>query len=296
VAKLASTSLTAEVLENRCRPTKIYWRHLAETAKARKTLATDPDEKNRLWFVGAYAQGTELYLESYRLMGRGQFMDGWCTLEQAELAFERLEDNAFVPPLAPCVARRAELVALWQSTFPYRHFISPAMIFKRWECSICGKQSTPVDPCGHIPNRVYAGELCYRRILEAIPREVSIVTDPVQKYSVLQLDYDYSVTQYVLDHLTGPFHRWSGEWTHKRHPHDRFASSALDGPCPCDSKLRYSECCLPTEGVRLPHFQMMVASRSHEGILEERLVQRVAAKPAEGEEAGTFRATVLRGA
>ena len=37
------------------------------------------------------------------------------------------------------------------------------------------------------------------------------LTHTTQKYSVLQLDYNYSVVQYVLDHLSEPFHQWTGE-------------------------------------------------------------------------------------
>ncbi|MBY5524295.1 hypothetical protein HFO62_33825 [Rhizobium leguminosarum] len=294
-AQLASATLTTEVLAHRSRPSLSYWRDLAKRTRTRKSITTDSDEKNRLWFIEAFTDGTKLYLEAYRQIRRGVYFKGWCTLEQAELAFARLEDNPIIPELIPLVERRADLIALWQSTFPYRYFASPGMVLKRWACSICGKHSTPVDPCGHIPNRVYAGELCYRRILDYEPREVSIVTDPVQKYSVLQLDYDYSVVKYVQDHLTGPFHEWSGEWTHKRHPHKHFTDRPLDGLCPCNSKLRYSECCLPTDGVRLPHFQMVVAGEARRSQFEDQLVLRSMKDGPSGEDHRTFRTMLLRG-
>ncbi|ESX45403.1 SEC-C domain-containing protein [Mesorhizobium sp. C416B] len=272
-AQLSSANLAAQVIAHRDRSSRIYWRELAKSAGRPKAITNDPEEKNRLWFIGAFIDGTGLYLEAYRQLRRGHYLDGWCTLEQAELAFARQEDNPFVPELLPYVKQRANLIALWQSTFPYRHFISPGMILKRWACSICGKQSTPVEPCGHTPNRVYAGEFCFRKILEFEPQEMSIVTDPVQKYSVLQLDYDYSVVRYVLDHLAGPFDEWDGEWTHKRQSHKHFEDRPHEGPCPCGSKLHYSECCLPTDGVRLPHFQIRVAHRTS-GVAEDRIVLR----------------------
>ncbi|MGH9392681.1 MAG: hypothetical protein ACRD1E_00800, partial [Terriglobales bacterium] len=194
----------------------------------------------------------------------------------------------------PLIESRAELVDLWQSLFPYRFFASPGMRYKKWACSICGKQSTPIEPCGHLPNKVYAGELCYRTILEAEPLEISIVTDPVQKYSVLQLDYDYSVVRYVLDHLDGPFHEWSGAWSFKRHDHSHFADHPSDGPCPCKSDLRYEECCLLTEGVRLPHFQMAAASGARRRPMEERLILRRRAPDNDGAEAREFAATIVK--
>jgi hypothetical protein len=232
-----------------------------------------------------------LYLDAYRCMAREKYYDGWCNLEQAELGFARLIENPFIEELSGLVQDRAELVALWQSLFPYRHFASPGMRYKEWACSICGKQSTPVEPCGHVIHRVYAGQLCYRIIQKAEPTHVAIVTDPVQKFSVLQLEYDYSVVRYVLDHLTGPFHRWDGEWAHKRHPHARFD----DGPCPCDSKLRYSECCLLEDGVRLPHFQMVVKrGATRAGSLDEQIVLHPPSERGKRDGDGTYRVNLLK--
>lgn len=290
---MSAIALAKEVAAHSRKASKGFWRDISKTASALKTAATDPEEKNRLWAVQTFADATAIYLDAYRQMARGKFTDGWCTLEQAEHGFARLAENIFIEDLIPLIDRRTELIALWQSLFPYRHFISPGMRYKKWGCSICGQQSTPVDPCGHIRNRVYAGQLCVRIIQEAEPLEVSIVTDPVQKYSVLQLDYDYSVVQYVLDHLSGPFHQWTGEWTHKRHPHSKFTDRPHDGPCPCGSKLRYQECCLLTQGVRLPHFQMAMASGARVGPLEERLVTHPPdERPSYGPR--TFRANLLK--
>lgn len=270
----SSAKVLAETITAKSRkPLKGFWRDISRTARSLKARPLDPEEKNRLWSIQTFADSTEFYLDAYRRMARGEYYDGWCTLEHAELGFARLAANPFIEELERLVQSRAELVALWQSLFPYRHFASPGMRYKKWECSICGKQSTPVEPCGNVIQRVYAGQLCYRIIREAEPTHVAIVTDPVQKYSVLQLDYDYSIVRYVLDHLTGPFHRWDGAWTHKRHPHARFNDRPQNGPCPCDSKLRYSECCLLEDGVRLPHFQMVVTpGATRAGSLDERLV------------------------
>lgn len=294
-SQLPSTALTAEILAYRNRPGRIYWRKLGKIAHSRKASAADEAEKDRLWFITAFATGTEKYLDALRQLRRGDFYKGWCTLEEAEIVFARQEDNPFIPDLRTLSEQRADLIALWQSTFPYRHFVSPGMILKRWECSICCKQSTPVEPCGHIPGRVYAGQFCYRRILDCQPREVSIVTDPVQKYSVLQLEYNYSVVRYVLDHLDSPFQPWSGEWTHKRHPHQHFTDRPANGPCPCNSSLRYSECCQREVGVRLPHFQITVSGGTRRGTFEDQLVLRSRDEqiPAAGENR-TFRAAIFK--
>jgi hypothetical protein len=287
--------LARRVAADSRKPLKTYWRNLGRTAQTLKKAASDPDEKNRFWVIQTFAGATTLYLDAYRQMARGQFYKSWCTLEQAEHGYARLGENLFIEDLAPLIRQRAELIGLWQSLFPYRHFASPGMRYKRWACSICGRQSTPVEPCGHVAHRVYAGQLCYRIIHEAEALEISIVTDPVQKYSVLQLNYDYAVPQYVLDHLTGPFHKWTGEWTYKRHPHDKFTDRPDEGPCPCNSGLRYAECCLLEEGVRLPHFQMMAeGGATQAGSFADQLVLHPPGERADAEDDRTFRVNLLK--
>lgn len=298
VARPSSAKGLANLISAKSRkPLRSFWRDVSRAARALKTGPVSSEEKNRLWWVQVFADATEIYLDAYRLMARGKYYEGWCELERAENAFARLLGNQFLMELVPIAESRAELVALWQSVFPYKYFASPGMRYKKWKCSICGKQSTPVEPCGHIIHRVYEGQLCYRIILEAEPTHVAIVTDPVQKYSVLQPDNDYSVVQYVLDHLTGPFHPWDGEWTHKRHPHDKFSDRAPDGPCPCESRLRYSECCMLQEGVRLPHFQMTVTrGATRAGPLEDKFVLHPDKHKVQKEGERTFRVNLLRAA
>lgn len=245
-----------DILANSNEASGNYWRELSESAHLAKSSATTATEKDQLWFISTFAACMCDYLDAFQLISERAHLQGWCRLEDAELGLSRLASNPFMSELASLVDARAKLIKLWQSVFPYRHFASPGMLYKKWECSICGKQSTPVAPCGHTVGRVYAGEFCYRTITDFEPLEISIVTDPVQKYSVLQLDYNYSVVDFVVLHVSGPFDHWRGKWTRMRHSHENFMDRPHGGPCPCESGLRYEECCLLTEGVSLPHFAM----------------------------------------
>jgi hypothetical protein len=55
--------------------------------------------------------------------------------------------------------------------------MSPAIIVRQAECSICGADP---EECPHIGGRVYNGETCHRIITEAEIIEVSLVTRPKQ--------------------------------------------------------------------------------------------------------------------
>lgn len=265
------TRLVSALKLNRDRSSLMFWRKLAADARAAKRTAQGP-ARNPFWSVQAYADAMATYVSAFDHLKRGRYYKGWCALEQVELDLERVVQNDGPETVLTLAADRAQTITLWQSLFPYRVFASPGFLNQDWACSICGKRSTPIEPCGHMPGKVYDGELCSVRITKAKILEVSLVLHPVQKYSVLtpeDREHDFSLVAYVVDRLTGPFHAWTGEWTHRRHPHARFVDHALDGRCPCASSLRYQECCWGESGVRMKHFAAQIAGRQRyeEGVV-----------------------------
>jgi hypothetical protein len=227
------------------------------------TAKADPASLDRdgLWAVQTYAGAVCEYLSAYNEMREGRYYEGWCQLERVEIALHWIALNPIEASITAMAADLATTVELWQSIFPYRIFASPSFRYKDWKCSICGLKGTPVSPCGHTIGKVYDGELCTRTITDLEMLEISLVRHPVQKYSVMTPDdseHDFSAVDYVLSLIPGPFHGWTGTWTHKRHDHRHFSEHAPEAPCPCESKLRYGECCLLEGGVRLRHFAMQI--------------------------------------
>lgn len=220
-------------------------------------------------------------MTAFEQMREGDYYKAWCGLEQVELALHWIALNPTRPEIEALAADHARTVSMWQSVFPYRVFASPAFRHKAWSCSICGKKSTPVRPCGHRVGTVYGGELCVHRITDTEILEISMVRHPVQKYSVLTPsdgEHDFSAVDYVMNHLSRPFHRWFGEWGYRRHDHSRFSDVGLTEPCPCDAGLRYGECCRPKGGVRLRHFAIQVAGNTtyQEGVVSSGVKKRSA--------------------
>jgi hypothetical protein len=254
-----AAGLLAEILADPDAPTLKAWRGWKKRARAAKRGTNDPDVLDQLWSIEAFAQAMALHADAFRKMKAGEHYEAWRTLEQVEITLASGARNLFVPELAPLIAERAATTALWQSLFPYRFFFSPGMIKQDWACSICGKKSTPVAPCGHVTGRVYAGEFCSRLVKKVELLEISIVTEPVQKYSVLfpkGKTYNYDLVETVVGQLKTPFDSWGGEWGFKLHDHSLFPNIALDDRCPCGSDLRYGECCRHTSGVKLKHFTL----------------------------------------
>ena len=254
-------SLLSAVRKGANRNSRLFWRGIITAARRDKRMAP-PEARNAFWSVETYAEAMATYVAAFRHLKTGKYYKGWCALEQVELTLQRILDNPRPELIGKLAVDRAETVALWQSAFPYKIFASPGFLYQDWSCTICGRKSTPIDPCGHTVGKVYAGELCAHRITKMKILEISLVRDPVQKYSVLtpeDREHDFSMVAYIVRRLDGPFHPWTGEWTYKRHPHEGFAQHGTLEPCPCGSTLRYSECCLPEPGVRLKHFAMQMA-------------------------------------
>jgi len=157
-------------------------------------------------------------------------------------------------------------VSKFQSLFPYRMFLSPSLVIRKCRCSICGQEMSIRNPCGHRRGEIYDGELCTRIVEDADLLEVSLVPNPVQKYSVVfpkdsdgasSDPYDYRLVEYVTRGLRVPFDAWDVEWTNIRHPHELYSHYAKGDKCPCGSGKTYESCCLQESGVLRPHARVI---------------------------------------
>lgn len=232
--------------------------------KADAVAQNNQELAKRIWCLeqGVYSQTK--YLEAFQLLRDGEYYDAWRNLESVEIAQKGLARHCQSLADMPVMKFVFSAARRFQSLYPYRLFLSPALLEKKIECSICHQRVSIRNPCGHMPGEIYDGEMCHRIINEVQILEVSVVENPVQKYSVMFLSqgeeghtdhYDYSVLEYPLQALSNPFHRWTFRKTKNRHPHRLFRHVGPTEPCPCESRLSYRECCLKHEGVLRPHIE-----------------------------------------
>jgi hypothetical protein len=259
-------SLETSLRENLENASQTFWETLrAETAETvRKTqMAGNVEDANNAWFLNKVAVTRCLYVHCFAQMLAGDYYEAWCNLERVEIENRWLIRNTFYDPILFGAESLQTQVTQWQGLFPYKVFFSPGFLQKRIECSICRKVRDPWSDCEHEVGRVYAGRECYRIITEAEFLEISLVSDPVQKYSVVHsvLDekgnsidhHDYALIRFVADRLASPFDGWRIQWTHAYHPHDLFSQIRPDDACPCESGRAYKECCQARPGVVRPH-------------------------------------------
>jgi uncharacterized protein YecA (UPF0149 family) len=86
-------------------------------------------------------------------------------------------------------------------------------------------------------------------------KEISLVTSPVQKYSVVHNDetLDFSVIEHLAKLLDHPFEEWTATFTTKKFPIERFLSVAPDDDCPCRSGVKFRSCCIKNREIEIPH-------------------------------------------
>lgn len=201
-------------------------------------------------------------------MKNGEFYDAWCTLERVEIDIGFLEKHYDVNADSDRfkIAYIKSHTERFQSIFPYAIFTSPGMLHLEERCSICSEVISPRNHCGHIVGEIYDGEMCGRTVTKARITEISMVTNPVQKYSVPflrssdtdeQVDhYNYSAVNYVIRGLRKPFHEWAVRRTHIRHPHSMYRNLGRNDPCPCESGEKYKHCCMRENGILRPHMEI----------------------------------------
>ena len=228
----------------------------------------DQEEAKRIWCYEKILQIQSSYLSSFYDMKAGNYYGAWCSLERVEIALHFLERHFSSESDDDQYRLRfiEEHSRQFQSLFPYGLFMSPAFLETEKKCSICGHPISIRNPCGHQVGEIYDGEMCCREVTKAEVLEISLVTNPVQKYSVPFLvdpktgkqkdHYDYTFVQYVVSGLWRPFDAWDMRRTEARHPHSRYAHVGRNDDCPCGSGGKYKDCCLRESGVLRPHLDI----------------------------------------
>lgn len=242
----------------------------ADALRALKKAAVDAGDEARakeLWCLEETLKAQNDYMQAFESIRAGDYYQGWCALERAEIALHYLRRH-FLDQWKEFSLDFIELhIERWQGVFPYNNFGSPEILEHEKECTICNQKIQIRNHCGHIAGEIYGGELALRRITKADFLGFAImVKRPVQKYSVIFLSdretgekadqYNYAVVEFVARRVVNPFHGWTATVTKRRHPHERFAHVGEDDACPCESGRAYRECCRPEAGVLRPHIEI----------------------------------------
>jgi hypothetical protein len=248
---------------------------LAALADAKKIAAEKGDESqaNQLWRDIQALKVVSAYVTAINNIKQQKYRNAWCELEQCEITCKFLRENSneefYKNSGADFVER---YVRKWQSLYPYCMFISPGMVVGYYTCSICNHKIRPRSRCQHIKGHIYNGELCTHQANDLEFQEVSIVTKPVQKFSVLHDDetLDFSVLEYLCSHINSPFDEWEAHWSTKKFPRDRFHSVSEDHKCPCQGENSFGQCCSDKVEIEIPHVDFELKNGLKKNVEAER--------------------------
>jgi hypothetical protein len=235
---------------------------LKASAAARK----DKQEANRFWCVQTIAEIQRRFIGAFAKLKSGSFYDAWCEFERCEIAIGNLSAHFNTDESDSHRLQYIQrMVERWQSLYPYKLFASPEFLKKKIACSVCRRRIKPRASCGHKKGNLYNGEMCHHIVEEVDLLSISLVEQPVQRYSVLFLGdedgaqrdhYDYGNVKFIADRVASPFHEWAHERTTRLVTAAEVAHLLADQRCPCLSGKRFGECCINKQEFEVPHLQV----------------------------------------
>ena len=225
------------------------------------------DDQETAKLIWCYEKITEIqinYLNSYYFLKRKQYYEAWCELEKSEKRIQYLSDHFQINEEIDLfsITFIKQQVKRFQELYPNYIFTSYQLAIETTVCSICGRENSIRDHCGHTLGEIYDGRRCVRYIKKCEPLHYALVPNPKWKYRVLfdtddkgkkKDNYNYSILEYLIEILPSPYVEWNYVWSVKINPHSKFKNYLEDDECPCGSGNIYKDCCLKKDGVPRKH-------------------------------------------
>lgn len=242
-------------------------------------FSQDQESAKQIWIRETITNIHKCYCRAFHLLQNRDYYEGWCQLERVEIEFGFLrrhfvyDDNPFNLKFIEKATRNLQVL------FPYKLFGSSEILKIKKQCSICAKEISIRNPCGHVIGEIYDGEMCQRIVTEAKLLAVSIVENPGNKYSVLFLDankeqgkkdpYHYETIDYLLSLVNSPYEYWDLELQERFFPKSDYENLTKKDSCPCGSGKDYGDCCHSQEGVRGFHYNFMISEGTRDRFVNE---------------------------
>lgn len=229
-------------------------------------------EAKQIWIYQTIIEIHKLYLNAFNLLKNKKYYEGWCQLERTEITISSLKRHFQYDKKVFGLWDIEKKVKNLQVIFPYRLFASSEILKKTKECSVCGKEISIRNSCGHVVGEIYNGEMCHRIVTEADILGVSLVENPGNKYSVMFLkdektgeqkdQYNYDTVDYLFDLITEPYESWELEVSQRTMTKKDYGNIGRNDPCLCGSGKKFKKCCGLNIGKKYPHYEFIVLNPS----------------------------------
>ena len=238
-----------------------YWQMLRQLKKD-AVIADDQLTAKAIWIMETIGRVQDDFVSAFLHIRQNEYKEGWDKLDRCgtELGFLKghftdVNDEFGIEHVKVHSQQLREF-------FPYTWGISPAYVKEEVRCSICDTKLTLRSKCNHKNGEIYNGEMATHVITKGKLLHISLVDNPVQKYSVIFPNGDddprLKPISELASRLKSPWRRWQFEIEERRDFHPAFRGVGRNDGCPCGSSLKYKRCCLSKEKV-FPHYKISIA-------------------------------------
>lgn len=244
------------------------------------------DEAKLLWIYQTVIEIHKLYRNAFKLLKDKSYYQAWCQLERIEITVHSLKKHFSYDKHQYYLWNIEKAVKNLQVLYPYRLFGSSEILKKKKICSVCEKEISIRNPCGHIVEEIYNGEMCHRIVTEADILGLSLVENPGNKYSVMflkdektdeQIDqYNYDTIDYLFDRINSPYEIWNLEVSQRELKKEDYGNVGRNDPCTCNSGKKFKKCCMTKIGEKYPHYEFILANPSNKTLLTNTLKNKIA--------------------
>jgi hypothetical protein len=255
-----------------------------QTIKENYVTEANQEQAKLLWVYQRIVKIHRLYTEAFGLLKDRSYYPAWCILDRIELNISSLKKHFPFNKKDFYLWHVERSVKNLQVMFPYKLFMSMEILKKKKECSICGKEVSVRNFCGHEVGEIYNGEMCYRLVTESEMLGISMVENPGNKYSVAFIQnergeqedgYNYDIIDYLFEHIESPYEFWDLEVsTRVLTKNDLGGNAGRNDFCPCNSGKKFKKCCLSRVGEKYPHYGFILVNPSDKALLSSTIIIR----------------------
>lgn len=255
-----------------------------QVIKEEYVIQNKQEDAKRLWVYQTIVEIHELFVESFSLLKAKQYYQGWCKLETIEITIAALKKHLQYDKKQFFLWHIEKSTKNLQVIFPYRLFSSSEILKKKKKCSVCDKELSIRNPCGHIVGEIYNGEMCYRIVTEAELLGVSLVYNPGNKYAVMflkdektdkQIDqYKYDTVDYLFELIESPYQPWDLEVMQREIKKEDYGDISRNDLCSCGSCKKFKKCCMKHIGKKYPHYEFILQDSSDKTLFTNTLKTR----------------------
>ncbi|EPT0384562.1 SEC-C metal-binding domain-containing protein [Listeria monocytogenes] len=154
----------------------------------------------------------------------------------------------------------------YEKLYPYTYFFSSEFIYKRAECSICGKSILDLN-CPHIVGELYWGD-CAVQIISEIEKfqAIALVENPKDKRCILSISNDrrteeekFIALENIFLNFKNHLQTFNIKKTYIKKRDTRVPEIGKNQICFCGSSKKFKKCCMKKMYYNHCHFEITVS-------------------------------------